>query len=68
MEQQLSIVIEDDENDKKLKEAILRPNFADLASDIMRNTMYNLLQEAAFEEFPIAQEPLSFAIKDKQKN
>ena len=42
--------------------AMQQPDFMDLAAEILRNTMYNLMQEAAFKEFPVTEEPLQFAM------
>ena len=38
--------------------------FVDLAAEILRNTMYNLMQEAACDEFSIDSEPLAFVLKE----
>lgn len=48
-----------------VKETLQDGNFLDLAADILRNTLYNLMQEASFEEFPLMAEPLTFKIKGK---
>ncbi len=50
-----------------LAKAVQQPGFVELAAEILRNTMYNLMQEAAFEEFPVTEEPLAFAIKDRKR-
>ena len=45
------------------KTALLRPDILELASDVLRNTMFNLVQEASYEEFSIDAEPLKYMIK-----
>ena len=50
-----------------LAKTMQNTNFVSLAAEILRNTMYNLMQEAAFEEYPVTQEPLAFVIKDKNR-
>jgi hypothetical protein len=52
------------DGDKKMQQAFQSPDFSTLAMDILRNTMYNLMQEAAYDEFAIVAEPLKFAILD----
>ncbi len=39
------------------------PGFVQIAADFLMNTMYNIIQEAAHEEFVIESEPLKFVIK-----
>ena len=39
--------------------------FKEIVSDIMHNTIFNLMQEASFGEFPVNAEPLRFAIVKK---
>jgi hypothetical protein len=48
-----------------VNETLRDGTFLDLAADILRNTLYNLMQEASFEEFPLMAEPLTFKIKGK---
>jgi len=43
--------------------AFAQPGFADLAGEILRNTMFNLMQEAAFDEFPVFADPIQFLSK-----
>ena len=50
----------------KVAVAMHMPSFPGIAADILANTMFNLMQEAAYEEFPITAEPLAFAIKEKK--
>lgn len=40
-------------------------SFKDIATDIMHNTIFNLMQEASYGEFPVNAEPLRFAIVKK---
>jgi hypothetical protein len=48
---------------KQSKEALNQTGFLDIANDILRNTMFNLVQEACFGEFTIDTEPIIFATK-----
>ncbi len=41
------------------------PGFVELMSDVLRNTVFNLVQEASFGEFPIDSDPISFVLKRK---
>jgi hypothetical protein len=43
--------------------ALAQDGFIDIVGDILRNTMFNLLQEASFGEFAIQEEPLKFVLK-----
>lgn len=36
--------------------------FMDLAQDVLKNTVYNLIQEALYDEFPISSEPIQFKL------
>lgn len=47
---------------KEVKGLIVKPDgvFLDILQDILRNTMFNLIQEASFGEFVIDSEPLHF--------
>ena len=36
--------------------------FMDLAQDVLKNTVYNLIQEALYDEFPISFEPIQFRL------
>ena len=49
---------------EQTKEAFGREEFPVIAAEVMRDTMYNLMQEALFDEFHIMVEPLSFAVKN----
>lgn len=53
----------EDEMEAKAGLLLLQPDFKDMVTDIMHNTMFNLMQEASFGEFPVNAEPLRFAIK-----
>lgn len=44
--------------------ALSDSTFLDLAGEILRNTMYNLMQEAACDEFSVDAEPLAFIVKE----
>jgi len=55
------------EEHAQLRLAMQQQGFPDIAAEILRNTFYNLMQEAAFSEFAITAEPLQFAIKEKEK-
>ena len=61
------------EEERRRKEALMeasaRAAFADLefvsmVNDILNNTMFNLMQEAAFDEFSIYSDPLKFMTKN----
>lgn len=39
------------------------PGFLEIAAEVLRNTMFNIMQEAAQEQFVIESEPLKFVIK-----
>jgi hypothetical protein len=45
-------------------DAFSREEFPPLAAEVLRNTMYNLMQEALYDEFHVLAEPLSFAVKE----
>jgi len=55
------------EEQAQLRLAMRQQGFPEIVAEIMRNTFYNLMQEAAFSEFAITAEPLQFAIKEKEK-
>ncbi len=55
------------EEEARMRLAMQQEGFLDITAEILRNTFYNLMQEAAFQEFPITAEPLQFAIKEKEK-
>ena len=40
--------------------ALATPGFADLAGEILRNTMFNLMQEAVHDEFSVFSDPITF--------
>jgi hypothetical protein len=52
---------------KAAKLALVRNDVFDLAADVLRNTMFNLVQEASYEEFSIDAEPLKYMIKKEAK-
>lgn len=52
-----------DLEDAKIKESLCSEEFFDWAGDILCNTMFNLVQEAAFGEFAIESDPMKFAMK-----
>lgn len=54
---------QDEELEKVTKSAFAHADFVELSSEILRNTMFNLMQEAAFAEFPIFADPLKFMMK-----
>ena len=39
------------------------PGFLEIVGDILRNTMFNIMQEAVHEEFMIESEPHKFVVK-----
>jgi hypothetical protein len=43
--------------------ALTQGEFVPLAGDILRNTIFNLMQEAVFDEFPVLAEPIKFVVK-----
>jgi hypothetical protein len=49
--------------DASLRSAMLEDGFLELAADIMRNTVLNLMQEATYGEFNILAEPIKFMLK-----
>lgn len=49
--------------DNRTNEALLQDGFLEMAADILRNTVFNLLQEASYGEFAINSDPLKFMIK-----
>lgn len=49
--------------DQQAMLALNQDGFLELAADILRNTMFNILQEASFGEFPITSEPMRFMYK-----
>lgn len=42
---------------------VREPGFLEIAGDVLRNTMFNIMQEAVQEEFVIDSEPLKFLVK-----
>ena len=54
----------DKEKQEQAAAALRDGTFIDLASEILRNTMYNLMQEAACDEFSVDAEPLAFMVKE----
>ena len=66
--------IEAEEKKKKIKEekelteitckALEREEFSELASDILRNTFYNLLSESLYGEFAIHADAVHFVVKE----
>ena len=50
---------------EQTKDAFGRDEFPLIAAEVMRDTMYNLMQEAMYDEFHIMVEPLSFAVKNE---
>lgn len=49
---------------EKVDTAMRSNDFIDLTAEILRNTMFNLMQEVTYEEFPVEAEPLAFYHKD----
>jgi hypothetical protein len=43
-----------------VRAAMCSPGFSDMAGDILRNTMLNLMQEAAFDEFNVFADTIEF--------
>ena len=69
MSGEAEVEMTEDEMEAKAGMMLLQPDFKDIVTDIMHNTMFNLMQEASFGEFPVNAEPLRFAIKkQEQKN
>lgn len=50
----------------KLNAALTQGEFVTVAGDILRNTMYNLMQEAVFDEFQVLAEPIKFVVKKEE--
>jgi hypothetical protein len=48
----------------KVGSAIRNAEFVDIAAEILRNTMFNLMQEVSYSEFPVDAEPLSFMLRE----
>ena len=53
-------ILKEEALEASTRAALAQPGFADLAGEILRNTMFNLMQEAAFDEFPVFAEPHGF--------
>jgi hypothetical protein len=51
------------ETNNQVKAAICDGEFLELAGDILRNTMFNLIQEAAFGDFAIDADPHKFVLR-----
>ena len=49
---------------EKVEMALRSNDFVDLTAEILRNTMFNLMQEVTYDEFPVDAEPLAFYHKD----
>jgi hypothetical protein len=47
----------------KVTIALTQEDFLDVCGDFLRNTMYNLMEEALYDEFPVWADPLKFVIK-----
>ena len=58
-----AIMGSDKEKAERTGDALRDGAFIDLAAEIL-NTMYNLMQEAAHNEFTVDAEPLAFMLKD----
>lgn len=43
--------------------ALLENGFLEMMADVLHDTMFNLMQEASYDEFPITAEPLRFMLK-----
>lgn len=48
---------------EKAKLALLHDDFRLISAEILRNTMYNLMQEAVYGEFPVLADPMKFVMK-----
>jgi cilia- and flagella-associated protein 65 len=64
VKRELSAIEIKKEETAKMQLALSQPHFCSLTAEILRNTMYNLMQEASFDEFPITAAPLTFAIRE----
>lgn len=49
--------------DQQIQFALCQNSFMETASDILHNTMFNLIQEATYGEFPVTADPLKFVLK-----
>jgi len=48
----------------QIRAALSREEFLPVAADVLRGTLYNLMEEALYDEFHVMAEPLSFAVKN----
>jgi hypothetical protein len=47
----------------KARNALVHDGVLDVTAEVLRNTIFNLVQEASYEEFSIGAEPLKFMVK-----
>lgn len=49
---------------KKVMMALTQDDFMSICGDVLKNTMYNLMEEALHEEFPVWSDPVKFVVKE----
>ena len=56
----------DDLLNSRMNSAMTQGEFVLLTGEILRNTIFNLMQEAVYDEFPVTAEPLKFVMKKSE--
>ena len=56
----------DDLLNSRMNSAMTQGDFVPLVGEILRNTIFNLMQEAIYDEFPVMAEPLKFVMKKSE--